>query len=95
MVRSMPKLLRPRHESPTPLMRLVLPLLFAAFLTWPFAGVDDVRPWLAMLAAAVPLAAWQATRKRAWTATLLVSVGIAVVGTLAGAIVAFLTADWI
>jgi len=91
----MPKVIRPRHESPTPAMRLVLPLLLATFLTWPFAGLDDARPWLAMLGVGLPLAAWQAMRSRPWTATLLVSVLIAFVAAVAGATVAFLTADWI
>src|SRR4051812_44208549 len=90
----MPNVLRPRDESPTPLMRLALPLLGAAALTFPFVGFADVRPWLAMLAVALPLAAWQARRARAWVPTLLVSIVIAFAAGIAGAIVAFLTHDF-
>lgn len=34
MKRSMPKIIRPRHEFPTPLFKVTLPLLAAALVAW-------------------------------------------------------------
>jgi hypothetical protein len=81
----MPKMLRPRHETPTPLVRVTVPLALTALATiWAAAAITQ-KSWIFALVVAVvgvadlPLIS-RTWMRRGWLPALVGHAGVVLLG---------------